>query len=101
MILHAGHGTVISPAGHAVCGRAAGILGPHPLKANGAPELALSNFQNAFPGAVPPPARLRCGVGAGLSLNPTHRERSPYGVPEQAGFIEPLFTKMGDNRSSL
>ena len=65
--MHAGHGTVISPAGRAGCGRAASILGPHPLKANGAPELPLSNFQNAFLGAVPTPARLT-GVGWGLGL---------------------------------
>lgn len=29
----------------AVRGRAASIRGPHPLKANGAPELLLSNFK--------------------------------------------------------
>ena len=67
VVLHAGHGTVISPAGRAGCGRAASILGPHPLKANGAPELPLSNFQNAFLGAVLTPARLT-GVGWGLGL---------------------------------
>lgn len=73
--MHTGHGTVISPTGRAVCGRAAPASPwSSPSKANGAPELALRGISKAFLGAVPPPARLRCGVGAGLSLNPTHRE---------------------------